>query len=241
MPAVNYPGSRYFPAPAVFGSTVTVQGALSAATVTGTTSIGGANAAYALSPLAPDGAGLKAWSFPNYLALGTASAVTVTGSVYLSQVHLAAGVPYSTVYIKLQANGGTAVATNFAGLYSPSGALVATTADLTGALGTAAGTTGYIACPLTAAYTPAAGGAHWVACQFSFTNAGSYPAFYTMSNFVTVATSAGKTVTGIAAPNGTQPYPYAAVATTSGTALPASFALGSAGTVGAYVFWAGLT
>lgn len=237
----NYTGSKYFPEPAIFAGPVTVQGTLSAPALSGPTLIGGANASYALSPLGPDGGGLKAWSFPNYLALGTASAVTVQGSVYLAQAHLTAGVSYSTVYVKLQANGGTALAgSNFAGLYNSAGALVATTADLSTALGTNAGTTGYIACPLATAYTPPVGGVHWVGCEFNFTNAGSYPVFYTMSNFVTLATSAGKTATGIAAPNGTQPYPYSAVATTSGTALPASFALGSAGTTGAYVFWAGV-
>jgi hypothetical protein len=209
--------------------------------ISGTTLIGGANAAYALSPVDPAASGLKAWSFPNYLALGTASAVTVVGSVYLSEVHLTGGVTYSTLYVKLQANGGTANAgSNFAGLYNSAGTLVATTADLSGALGTNAGTTGYIACPLTAGYTPPSpGGKYWVAAQFSMANAGSFPAFYCLSNFVTVTTSAGTTATGVAAPAGTTPYPFTAIATAAATALPASFTLTNAGTTGAYAFWAG--
>jgi hypothetical protein len=235
----NYQGSHYETAPTVFSGPVTVQGALNA-NLAGTAQIGGANAAYALSPLGPADIGLKAWSFPNYLALGTASAVTVVGSVYMAATHLTAGVPYSNLYVKVQASGGTANAgSNFAGLYNSSGALVATTADLATRLGTNAGTTGYITCPLTATYTPTSSGLYWVAAQFNFANAGSFPALYCMSNFVTVTTSAGTTSTGIAAPTGTTPYPYAAIATTGATALPASFTLTNAGTTGAYVFWAG--
>lgn len=242
-PNLLYPGAHQESGPYVFTGPVTFTGTVTAPNTSGTTSIGGANAAYALSPLGPADIGLKAWSFPNYLALGTASAVTVAGSVYLSAVHLTGGVTYSNLYLKLQANGGAASAgSNFAGLYNSSGALVATTADLSGALGTtaAAGTTGYITCPLSTAYTvPGAGGLYWVGVEFNFGFTGSFPTFYTMSNFVTLATSAGKTATGIAAPNGTQPYPFSAVATTSGTALPSSFTLTNAGTTGAYVFWAG--
>jgi len=225
----------------VFTGPVTFSGAVTAPSgFSGTTSIGGANASAALSPVNPADIGLKAWSFPNYLALGTASAVTVVGSVYMSAVHLTAGVSYSNLYLKLQANGGTANAgSNFAGLYNSAGQLVATTADLATRLGTNAGTTGYITCPLTAAYTPSAGGLYWVAAQFNFANAGSFPAFYTMTNFITVTTSAGTTSTGIAAPTGTTPYPYAAIATAAATALPATTALTSVGTTGAYVFWAG--
>ena len=239
MPNLNYPGTHQEAGAYVFNGPVTFAGTPGVTFAGGTQVIGGANASYALSPVGPGDIGLKAWSFPNYLALGTASAVTVVGSVYLSAVHLSAGVSYSNLYLKLQANGGTAQATNFAGLYNSSGQLVATTGDLTGALGTGTGNTGYITCPLSAAYTPTVSGQFWVAAQFKFANAGSFPAFYTMSNFVTVATSAGTTATGVAAPAGTTPYPYSAIATTSATALPASFTLTNAGTTGAYVFWAG--
>jgi hypothetical protein len=240
---LNYQGQHYDTANQVFGGNVTVQGTLSAAATGGTTQIGGANASYALSQLNPGDIGLKAWSFPNYLGQGTASAVAVAGSVYLSAVHLTGGVTYSTIYVNLIANGGGAAAgSNFAGLYNSSGARVATTADIAGALGTtaASGTTGYISLPLSASYTPPSGGLYWVACEFNFANAGSYPKFACLNNYVTASTSAGITATGVAAPVGTQPFPYSAVATTSATALPTSFALGSAGTTGAYVYWSAL-
>jgi len=36
-------------------------------------------------------------------------------------------------------------------------------------------------------------------------------------------------------------YPWSAIATTSGTAMPGTFAIGSAGTTGAQTFWCGLS
>jgi hypothetical protein len=208
----------------------------------GTVVMGGANASAALTPMTPATVNLKAWNFPTWLATGTASAVTLIGSVYLSAVHLNYGQTYSNIYVRIQANTGTAsVGSNWAGLYNSAGTLVATTADISGILGTAAGTTGYLAFPLATAYTPSTGGLYWTACQFS-TGAvatSSMPVFYAMANQVTLTTSAG-VIGGPLLTAGTNAFPFAAVATTSATALPATFALGSAGTTGAYVYWAGL-
>ena len=252
---VNYQGTVLNNAPTIYqapltigngGGGLTVQSGVQATfagttTIAGQANVGGANAGYALSALNPSDIGLKAWSFPTDAATGSPSALAIIGSVYLTTTHLAAGVGYGTIFLKVQSNAGTATAGQcFAGLYNSAGSLVATTADISGALGTALGTTGYIACPLTGTYTPTTGGQHWVGAFFNASNAGSFPGLYTRSGFATVATSAGTTVTGIAGPLGTQPYPYAVVATTSATALPGTFPLGSAGTAGAFVYWAGL-
>lgn len=205
--------------------------------------IAGADATGGLSGLQPADVSLKAWTFPTYLASGSASAVTVTGSVYLAAVHLRLNQTYSNVYFKLQANGGTAGTTSagpansFAGIYNNLGSLVATTGTIDAILGTGAGTSGAITTALSTAYTAQYSGLHYVALQFAASPAGSFPALNTYAGFTTVTTSAGT----IALPGVTAaPYPYSAVATTSGTALPATFTLGSAGTTGAFAYWAGL-
>lgn len=245
---VNYPNQRLENAPVIFQGSVTVGNAGGVFTAQdgvstalgGPTTIAGARADYVMSALVPGDTGLKAWSFPVKDATGTGSAVTVAGTVYLSSLHLSAGVTYGTIYLKVQANGGTASAgSNFAGLYNSSGVLVATTADISIKLGTTGGTTGYFTLPLATAYTPTTSGQHWVGAFFNASAAGSLPQLYCMANFVTVTTSAGVGVNGIAAPNGAAPFPYATIATTSATAMPASFTLGSAVNTGAYVFWCG--
>jgi hypothetical protein len=246
---VNYQGTVLRNAPTIYQAPVTVGssgGSLTTAsgvnaTLAGPVTMGGANASYVMSNLGPADVGLKAWSFAVDAATGTASAVTVAGSVYLTTTHLTGGVTYGTIYLKFQANGGTAsTGSNFAGLYNSAGYLVATSNDISLAMGTAAGSTGYITCPLATAYTPSGGGQYWVGAFFNASAAGSFPVLYARSGFVTVSTSAGNGVNGIAGPVQATPYPYAAVATSSATALPSSFTLGSAGTTGAYVYWAGL-
>jgi hypothetical protein len=207
----------------------------------GTINVGGANASTAMSPMTPATLGLKAWNFPTWLATGTASALTLFGSVYLSAVHLNYGLSYNNIYVRIQANIGTAQAGScWAGLYNSAGTLVATTNDISGVLGTAGGTTGYLAFPLSTTYTPAAGGLYYTGLQFNYgTATSSAAAFYTMANQITVTTSAG-IIGGPLLVAGTNAFPFSAIATVGPGSLPPSFALGSAGTTGAYVYWAGL-
>jgi hypothetical protein len=217
----------------------------------GTISTGGANVSLAMSPLSPGDLGLKAWNFPTYQCTGTAT-FSVVGSVYLSMMHLQYGLTYSNVYVNVLANVGTATAGScFAGLYNSAGTLVATTADLSGVLGTHAGSTGILTFPLATAYTPASSGQFYAGMFFNASGTASFPVLagiqgQTAANSLTTwAGSIGFTsLSTLTTPYGTggtlQPSPWAAVATTSGTAMPATFALGSAGTTGAQVFWCGL-
>jgi len=265
---VNYPGEVPRNAPTIYqapltvgnaGGTLTTQSGVptslsGALTVTGTntTSLGGqvtisgVNASYAMSPLGPADVGLKAWAYPPKDALGTGSAVTLTGTTYLSAVHLTPGVTYGTIWLKIQANGGTATAgSNFAGIYNGQGKLQASTGDLSVALGTTGGTTGYIACPLTTPWTEdTAGGLHYVGVQFTYGASGSYPVFYTLSAPLnTISTGAGNGVSGVSGPLGAAPFPYSAVAGTTVAAglIPPTFPLGSAGTTSAYTYWTALS
>jgi len=265
---VNYPGEVLRNAPTIYqapltvgnaGGTLTTQSGVPTSlsgplSVTGTNTtslngqvtISGINASYAMSPLGPADVGLKAWAYPPKDALGTGSAVTVTGTTYLTTVHLTPGVTYGTIWLKLQANGGTATAgSNFAGIYNAQGSLKVSTGDISVQLGTTGGTTGYIACPLSSSYTEdALGGLHWVGVQFTYASAGSYPVFYTPSAPLnTVTAGAGNGVSGVAGPNGAAPFPYSAVAGTTVAAglIPPTFPIGSAGTTAAYVYWAALS
>jgi hypothetical protein len=171
----------------------------------------------------------------------------VAGSVYLSLVHLSANTTYSNIYVNVLANVGTASAGScFAGIYNALGTLVATTADLSGVLSTVAGNTKQLAFPLATAYTPSASAPFYVGMFFNASGTASFPvlaglAGQTASNTAalagTIANCGGITsVTATVA----APFPFAAIATTSGTAMPATFALGSAGTTGAQCFWTAL-
>jgi|SRR5215472_4047315 len=216
--------------PYVFDGTVTVQGG----------QVSGA-------PLGPADLGFKAWNFPTYLSTGTAT-FSVVGSVYLSMVHLSSQQTYSSIYVNAVANAGTASSGScFAGIYNSSGTLVATTADLSGVLGTGAGNTKLLSFPLATALTPATAGLYYVGMFFNASGTASFPvlsglAGQTAANSLT--TFAGQVANngGITSATATvaAPFPFAAVATTSGTAMPATFALGSAGTTGAQCFWVGL-
>ena len=216
----------------------------------GTVLTGGGNVSLAMSPLGPADLGLKAWNFPTYNCTGTAT-FSVVGSVYLTLMHLQYGLTYSNIYINVLANAGTASAGScFAGIYNSSGTLVATTNDLSGVLSTVAGKTGILTFPLATALTPAASGPYFVGMFFNASGTASFPVLagmtgQTAANSLTnYAGSVGFTAlsnTGLPVGTGTTfAYPFAAIATTSGTAMPGTFAIGSAGTTGAQVFWCGL-
>jgi hypothetical protein len=232
-------------APATFNSSVTgtsptFSGTVSVASLAATGTLSALHLeAPAVSAGQPDVAGLRAWNFPTYVMGGTAT-FPVQGTVYGAALHLTPGVTYSTMYVRVLANVGTASAGScFAGVYNSLGTLVATTNDVSGVLGTAAGTTGYLAFPLATAYTPAAGGIFYAGMFFNASGTASYPVLQglqqqTAANSVT--TLAG-TVNG---PLGTTPAVFWATATTSGTAMPVSFSLSALGTTGAQCPWVGL-
>lgn len=211
---------------------------------------GAANAHQAMAQMVPNDFSLKAWNFPTYLCTGTAT-FSVVGSVYLTALHLTANTTYTNIYVNVLANVGTATTgSNFAGIYNSAGTLVATTGDLSGVLGTGTGNKGILTFPLSTALTPTAGGNYYVGMFFNASGTASFPVLggitgQTAANSLTTWAGTigftGLTAGTSATPDGTAaPYPWAAVATTSGTAMPATFALGSAGTTGAQVFWCGL-
>jgi len=200
-------------------------------------------------PVGPSDVALKTWNFPSYMCTGTAT-FSVAGSVYLSMVHLAANTTYSNIYVNVLANGGTATTgSNFAGIYNSAGTLVASTGDLSGPLGTGAGSTKLLTFPLATALTTGTSSApYYVGMFFNASGTASFPvlagiAGQTAANSLgTLAGQIGNCggLTSGAAPAAAAPFPFAAIATTSGTALPASFVLGSAGTTGAQCFWTAL-
>jgi hypothetical protein len=213
-------------------------------------SIGGAAAWTSLSPWAPADFGFKAWNIPTYFATGT-STFNVVGSVYLTTMHLTANQTYSNIYVSVLASGGTATAGScFAGIYNSAGTLVATTADISGVLGTGAANLGNLAFPLSTSYTPSAGGLFYVGMFFNTSGTASFPVLRSMVGQTAAnGLTAWAGTVGWAGLNGTgavgtgtnvAPYPWSAIATTSATSMPASFTLGSAGTTGATCFWCGL-
>jgi hypothetical protein len=213
----------------------------------GTVLAGGSNVNMAMAPLNPADLAIKAWNFPSYLCTGTAT-FSVIGSVYMSLVHLNYGLTYNNIYVNAIANVGTASAGScFAGIYNSAGTLVATTADLSGVLGTGAGNTKLLTFPLATALTPAASGPYYVGMFFNASGTASFPvlggiAGQTAANSLTTLAGTIAQCGGISSTIATvsAPYPFAAIATTSGTAMPATFALGSAGTTGAQCFWTGV-
>jgi hypothetical protein len=197
-------------------------------------------------PTAPADFGFKTWNVPLWSATGT-STFSVVGSVYLTALHLQYGLTYSNIYVNVLANGGTASAGScFAGLYNSAGTLVATTADLSGALSTVAGNKGVLSFPLSTAYTPASSGQYYVGMFFNASGTASFPvlagvAGQTAANALTSFVGSYVPL-GFSTTSATQaaPYPWAAIATTSATAMPATFTLTSAGTTGAQAYWAAL-
>lgn len=233
----QFDGAVTMSGPTTMNGTVSMSGVVAGpATFNGSATIAGVNAAVALSPPAPSDVGLKAWTFPTYLATGTAT-FSVVGSVYLAMTHLTSGLTYGTIYAAIGTSGGSiTTGSSFAGVYNGAGTLVATTADISTVLGTGTYVPGlYYSFPLATAFTVTTAGPYWVGMFFNAGGTASFPVFKTAAGNVTGATGAQ-----IAAGPGTAPFPFAAIATTSATAMPATFALGSAGTTGAIVYWAGL-
>jgi hypothetical protein len=219
------------------GGTLTT-GSKSVANFNGTTTfagpltVAGVNAQAALSEVTPGNVALKGWSFPAYLASASAGATVVPGTMYLAPVNLTAGVAISNIYFSVN-TGAAAIKTgsNFAGIYSSAGSLVATTADLAAVIGT---NTGYITAALTGTYTPTVSGQYWVGAFFNA--ATTEPILRGLQNGAATTTAtfaAGPTATAAQ-------YPWAINTTSNATVMPASITPGSNTLTGAFVWWCGV-
>lgn len=187
--------------------------------------------------ITPSSQGLLAWNYPYIYATGTGSAVTTSGALYLAKLPLQGGTVVTNLWIKIAtAAVGLTSGHNFAGIYNSGGQLVATTADLTTAIGT---NTGPIQCPLTAAFTvPSGGGNYWVG--MFFTAGTTQPVLSAYTGFVTVTTSVATFGSATTFGNTAAKYPFAVSATGGTTAMPASITMSSNTATGAYTLWVGV-
>lgn len=215
------------------GSTVTLGGTVA---LSGNATVGAAPANDLSEAIAPSAAGLLAWDFPYIQATTNGSAAATAGSLYIARVPLAAGTKITNLWFKIGvAASGATTGQNFGGLYSPAGALLASTADLTTVIGT---NTGAIQAALTSAYTTTAAGNYYVGFFF---NAGT--TLPTLSCYVgqgTVTTSAQLAGSATTFGNTAANFPFAINTTGNTTALPTSLTLSSNTATGAYVYWVGV-
>jgi hypothetical protein len=219
------------------GSTVTLGGTVNLA---GNATFGAAPVNDLTEAISPSSYGLAAFNFPYLYAVNgsnTGSAVTTAGLLYLAKVPLAGGTVVTNLWFSIA----TAAATpttgeNFGGIYNSAGTLVATTADLSTAIGT---NTGPIEAPLAAAYTiPSGGGNYYVGFFF---NAGTQPVLTCFGGQVTVTTSVAHFGSATTFGNTAAKYPFAVSATTGNTtAMPTSITMSSNTATGAYAYWVGV-
>ena len=215
------------------GSTTTLSGTV---TMPGNATLGAATANDLSEAIAPSAAGLLAWDFPYIQATTNGSAATTAGSLYVARIPLAAGTKITNLWFKIAvAASGITSLQNFGGLYSPTGALLASTADLSTVIGT---NTGAIQAALTTPYTTTSSGNYLIGFFF---NAGvTLP---TLSCYVgqgTVTTSAQLAGSATTFGNTAAGFPFAINTTGNTTALPASLTLSSNTATGAYVYWTGV-
>lgn len=203
----------------------------------GSTSLGAAPINDLTEVISPSSYGLIAFNYPYLFATGTGSAAVTGGSLYLAKLPLAGGTVVTNIWVSIAtAASGLTTGQNFAGLYNASGALVASTGDLTSTIGT---NTGTIQGALSAPYTvPAGGGNYYIGLVF---NAGTTePVLTCYTGQVTVTTSVANFGSATKFGNTAAKYPFAVSATTGNTALPASITMSSNTATGAYTFWVGV-
>jgi hypothetical protein len=222
------------------GSTASLAGTTTISgnfTSTGPATLGGTNVNDLSETLAPSSFGLVDWNFPYTWATGTGSAATTAGTLYLTKIPMAGGTKVTNLWFKIAtAASGITSGQNFGGIYSSSGSLLATTGDLSTAIGT---NTGAIQAPLTSAFTTAAADNFYVG--FFFNASVTLPVLSCYTGFVTVTTSVASFGSVTTFGNTAAKYPYAVSATGGNTtALPASITMSSNTATGAYVFWAGV-
>lgn len=201
----------------------------------GGVTIAGANISGGTSALSPYTVGLKAWDFPLVLAGGTGASMT-SSYVYIASVNLPVNVAFSNVYVNQTGTLAALPSTtaSFAGLYyvntSSTAALVASTAQIGTATGTAAGFKTY---PLTAPYTTTASGTYYVAVLYGSNG----PALSAAAADTAVTTGATVAAGPVVTASG---YPFAVNGTTAST-LATSLTLTSNSLTSAQVYWAGLS
>lgn len=220
------------------GSTVTLNGTV-AINGAGAT-VGGSAANDLNSAETPSSAGLIAWDFPYAMATqgaaSTGSAAVTGGSLYLAKLVLAAGTVVTNLWFRIAtAASGITSLQNFGGLYSASGTLLATSADLSTVIGT---NTGAIQAALTAPFTVQTSGTYYAGFFF---NAGTTePVLGTFANQNTVTTGAQNFGSVTTFGNTAAKFPFAINTTGNTTALPASLTMSSNTATGAYAYWVGV-
>lgn len=213
------------------GSTATFSGTVNMPSVNGTT-------ANDLSEvIAPSSYGLSAYNYPYLFATGTGSAATVAGRLYLAKIPLAAGTVVTNIWFSIAtAASGITTGQNFAGIYSSTGSLLATTGDLSTVIGT---NTGALQAPLTAPFTVPSGGNYYIGIFFNASV--TLPVLTCYTGQVTVTTSVANFGSTTTFGNTAAKYPFAVSATTGNTtALPASITMSSNTATGAYTVWFGI-
>lgn len=204
-------------------------------TIGGPCTVGGVSLGGLTSQQTPASWGLLAYNFSPQFATGTGGAVTTGGKLYLAQLPLPGGTAITNLWFSIATAAATPTASeNFAGLVNAAGQVVASTADLSTAIGT---NTGFIKCPLSAAYqTPANPGPLWVVLLL---NAGTLPVLTTYVGQTAATTSAANFGSVTTFGNTAANYPYALAASSANTVLPSQITMSTNTATGSYVFWAG--
>lgn len=220
------------------GSTVTLNGTVA---INGSgASVGGSAANDLNSAETPSSMGLLAWDFPYAMAAAgsssTGSAAVTGGSLYLAKLVLAAGTVVTNLWFRI-ATAASSITTgqNFGGLYSASGTLLATSADLSTVIGT---NTGPIQAALTSAYTISTSGTYYAG--FFFNASVTEPVLGCFSNQNTVTTGAQNFGSSTTFGNTAAKFPFAINTTGNTTALPTSLTMSSNTATGAYAYWVGV-
>lgn len=215
------------------GTTTTLGGTVA---ITGNPTVGALVSNDLSSALTPSSAALLAWDFPFIQATTNASAVVTGGTLYLAKIPLTAGTVVTNLWFKIAvAASGITAGQNFGGLYSSTGALLASTADLSTAIGT---NTGAIQAPLTSAFTVATSGTYYIG--FFFNAATTLPTLTCYVGQGTVTTSAQLAGSATTFGNTAAKFPFAVNTTGNTTALPTSLTMSSNSATGAFVYWVGV-
>lgn len=215
------------------GATVTLGGTV---TLSGNPTIGAASSNDLTEAISPSSAGLLAWDFPYVQATTAGSAVVTGGTLYLAKIPLAAGTVVTNLWFSIHtAAVSITAAQNFGGLYSSGGTLLATSADLSTAIGT---NTGAIEAPLAAAYTVQTSGNYYAG--FFFNASVTEPILNCYVGQGTITTGAQAMGSATTFGNTAAKFPFAVNTTGNTTALPTSLTMASNTATGAYAYWVGV-
>jgi hypothetical protein len=237
----NIAGQVSVTAPTVYSNTATISkfgGSLVShgpVNLNGAVTLGGVSLGGTVSQLGPPSFGLLAYNFSPQFATGTGSAVTTGGKLYLARLPLLGNTIYTNLWFSIATGAVTpTTAENWAGLYTATGTLVASTGDLTTAIGT---NTGFIECPLSSAYTtPDTPVVMYVGLLF---NAATLPVLTCYTGQVTVTTSVANLGSATTFGNTAATYPFSLAASSTNTVLPATVTMSTNTATGAYTVWVG--